>query len=65
MKVEDIAKTDEYRSLIDDYRDTCLWFASNAAKPADRLQIEQVLCAVESNGDLAAYKRAGRIRQWL
>ena len=65
MSPEDIAKTEEFRSIVDDYRDTCLWFAGNVYNLHNRLQIEQVLSSIEANGDMAGYKRAGRIRQWL
>lgn len=65
MTIKDIVSSKEYRSVVEDYRDTCLWFAGNVFEPKDRLQLEQVLTSIESYGDMAAYKRVGRIRQWL
>ena len=63
--VQDIAKTPEYRSVVEDYRATCLWSMGDALHPRNRAQLEQVLSAVEKNGDLAGYRRAGEIRKWL
>jgi len=65
MTIKDIADSKEYRSVVEDYRDTCLWFAGNVFEPQDRMQLEQVLSSIESYGDMAAYKRVGRIRKWL
>ena len=65
MTIEDIAKSKEYRSVVEDYRDTCLWFANNIFEPKDRRQLEQILSSIETYGDMAAYKRVGRIRKWL
>ena len=65
MTVEEIAKSDEFRSVVEDYRDSCLWFAGDALHPKDSVQLECILSSIETNGDLAAYRRVGRIRQWL
>ena len=65
MTIEEIVKSQEYRSVVADYRDTCLWFAKDVFAPKDRLQLEQILLAIETNGDMDAFKRAGRIRKWL
>ena len=66
MTVEEIVKTPEFQSVVNDYRDTCLWFANNPESPTCDIQLEQVLSAIECHGDLAAFKRVGRIRkQWL
>ncbi|MBR0197606.1 MAG: hypothetical protein IJQ34_05695 [Kiritimatiellae bacterium] len=64
MSIEDIANSDEFRSLVEDYRDTCLWFMKDAFHPKDARQLECILSSIESYGDMAAYKKAGRIRQW-
>ena len=65
MTIKDIAGSIEYRSVVNDYRDTCLWFANNVLEPKDRAQLEQVLSSIETYGDADAYRRVGRIRQWL
>lgn len=65
MKFGDIVKSTEYQSVVNDYRDMCLWFAGDVSHPKDRLQLEQVLSSIESNGDFAAYRRVGAIRKWL
>ena len=63
MTVEEIIKTPEYISVVDDYKDVCLWFAPY--HPHTGVQLEQILTSIERNGDLNAYKRVGRIRKWL
>jgi len=65
MTIEEIANSKEFRSLVEDYRGMCLWFANDVLHPKTRLQLEQVLSSIEANGDMSAYKKAGRIRQWL
>ena len=65
MNLADIVKSMEYQSVVNDYRDTCLWFAGDVSHPRDRLQLEQVLSSIEPNGDFAAYRRVGAIRKWL
>jgi hypothetical protein len=63
--VEEILETPEYRSVVEDCRATCLWSMGDALHPRSERQLAQVLEAVEKNGDLAAYRRAGEIRKWL
>ena len=65
MTIEEITKTDEFRSLVEEYRGMCLWFADDVLHPKSRVQMEQVLSSIEANGDMSAYKRVGRIRRWL
>ena len=65
MMLSEIVNSSKYQSVVNDYRDMCLWFAGDVYHPKDKLQLEQVLSSIESNGDLAAYRRVGEIRQWL
>ena len=65
MTVEEIIQTPEYVSVVEDYRDTCLWFVPADCRPKNDVQLEQILTSIERHGDLAAYKRVGRIRKWL
>ena len=51
--------------LVDQYRDRCLWFLRRDYYPESPEEAEQVLRYVEQYGDLAAFKRAARIRPWL
>ena len=60
MTIKDIVASKEYRSVVEDYRDTCLWFAGNVLEPQDRMQLEQVLSSIESYGDMAAME-AGEV----
>ena len=65
MTVEEIIKTPEYISVVDDYKDVCLWFSPECYHPHTGVQLEQILTSIERSGDLNAYKRVGRIRKWL
>lgn len=65
MTVEEIIRTPEYISVVDDYKDVCLWFSPACYHPHTGVQLEQILTSIERNGDLNAYKRVGRIRKWL
>ena len=65
MTVEEIITTPEYISVVDDYKDVCLWFSPECYHPHTGVQLEQILTSIERNGDLNAYKRVGRIRKWL
>lgn len=61
----EIAETEEYRSLAEECRTTCLWSMGDALHPQTEAQMELVLSAIEKHGDLAAFRRAGEIRKWL
>ena len=61
MTVEEIIKTPEYISVVDDYKDVCLWFSPECYHPHTGVQLEQILTSIERNGDLNAYKRLEQI----
>lgn len=65
MSFRDVIGSEDFKAVVRDYRDTCLWFANDAYSPKDEVQLEQILSAIESHGDMAAFKRVGRIRKWL
>jgi len=65
MTIEEIVRTDEYKSVIADYKDTCLWSATGYDSPCDKSQLDYLLTCIETYGDLSAFKRIGKIRQWL
>lgn len=65
MTTQEVIQSREFQSVVDDYRETCLWFMNGERTPANEIQLEQVLSAIEQTGDLAAFKRVGRIRKWL
>ena len=65
MTVEEIVQTPQFLSVVEDSRDTCLWYMNSDLEPKNDLQLEQVLTAIENHGDLAAYKREGENRKWL
>ena len=51
--------------LVDEYRDRCLWFLRRDFYPSTVAEAVRVLDAIERHGDRDAFKRAGKIRQWL
>ena len=51
--------------LVEEYRATCLWFLREDYLPETLDEVPAVLGAIERNGDLTAYRRAGEIRRWL
>lgn len=55
----------EMRQLVDDYRIRCLWFLRPDFYPSNDQERLQVLGYVERYGDLAGFKRAGRVRLWM
>lgn len=65
LKIQDMTQKEEIRALVDEYRDRCLWFLERDYYPATLEEVRQVLRHIEEHGDLVAFKRAARIRQWL
>ena len=52
-------------ALVDEYRTRCLWFLRTDWYPStfeDRLQ---ALEYIERHGDVAAFRRARALREWL
>lgn len=60
-----MTRKEEIQVLVDEYRDRCLWFLDRGYYPATPEETLRVLGHIEQYGDLAAFKRAARIRQWL
>ncbi|MDD4060348.1 MAG: hypothetical protein PHW08_06565, partial [Kiritimatiellae bacterium] len=65
MTTQEVIQSREFQSVVDDYRETCLWFMNGERTPANDIQLEQVLSAIERRGALAAFKRVGSIRRWM
>jgi hypothetical protein len=55
----------EVRELVDEYRASCLWFLRRDYQPATREEALRVLDAIARHGDVAAFRRAERLRAWL
>jgi hypothetical protein len=55
----------ELRSLVDEYRTSCLWFLRPDLYPETREEMLRVLRAIEKHADREGFVRAARIRQWL
>ena len=65
MTIKEILSKDEVRSVVDDYRGMCFWNMAEDFTPQDARQLRLVVENLERYGDMAAYRRAGRIREWL
>ena len=65
MTVDEIIRTPEWRSLLDDYRTMCFWNVAEDFLPQNERQLLFALDNLERYGTLDAYRRAGRIREWL
>ena len=52
-------------ALVDEYRASCLWSLRADYYPRTASERLHVLRAIERHGDLAAYRRASVLRQWL
>jgi hypothetical protein len=55
----------EVCSLVDEYRATCLWFLRPDYYPQTPEEACRVLEQIERHGDVAAFRRAAELRQWL
>jgi hypothetical protein len=55
----------EVRSLVDDYRERCLWFVRADYYPSTPDEILRVLRWIRARGDRKAFQRAGKIEEWL
>jgi hypothetical protein len=52
-------------SLVDEYRSRCLWFLKVDYYPSSPEDIRRVLGWIRRYGDVAAFRRASEIEQWL
>ena len=55
----------ELRSLLEEYRDRCLWFLRPDYVPQTTDETVRVLELIERYGDRRGYQRAEEIRKWL
>ena len=51
--------------LIEKYRDRCLWFLRPDYYPRTPEETRRVLDFIERYGDMAGYRQAEEIKQWL
>ena len=52
-------------ALIDEYRTRCLWFLREDYYPPTTADACKVLEYIERYGDMAAFRKAATLRQWL
>jgi hypothetical protein len=60
---EDIAR--EVDALVDECRSIALWFLRPDYYPTTDPERLRVLDSIEQHADVAVFKRAARLRQWL
>lgn len=65
MTIEDIISSGECKAIVDDYRAMCLWSMDEDFSPKNARQLALVAENLERYGDMSAYRKAGRIREWL
>lgn len=64
--IEDLSSVmQSVHALVDEYRTRCLWFLREDYDPRTPAEARRVLEAIERQGDVAAFKRAAPLRQWL
>jgi hypothetical protein len=52
-------------ALVDEYRTRCLWFLREDYYPRTPAEACCVLEFIERHGDVAAFRKAAVLRQWL
>lgn len=55
----------ELRALTDEYRSQCLWWMPPDYYPESREAALRVLERIQRFGDVEAFKRAGKMKEWL
>ena len=60
---EDVAR--EVDELIDECRSTCLWYQRPDYYPRTDPERWRILDAIQKHADLATFRRAGRLKEWL
>jgi hypothetical protein len=60
-----LAAAEALRTLVDDYRDRCLWYLRRDYYPATLDETVRVLEAIARHGGVDAFRRAAEIRSWL
>jgi len=53
------------RALVDEYRARCLWSLREDYYPDTPGEACRVLELIERHGDVAAFRKAATLRQWL
>jgi len=62
---EDTPSMAAVRELVDEYRTRCLWFLRSDYYPETLEEACEVLSQIERHGDVTAFRKASRLRQWL
>ena len=52
-------------TLVDEYRDRCLWYLREDYYPETPEEACRTLAAIEKHGDVAAFRKAAELRKWL
>jgi hypothetical protein len=63
---EDLAAVmQKVRVLVDEYRTRCLWYLREDYYPQTPAEACRVLESIEKHGDVIAFRKAAKLRQWL
>ena len=65
MTIEDIISSVECKAIVDDYRTMCFWSMDEGFFPKNERQLVLIAENLERYGDMSAYRKAGKIREWL
>ena len=57
--------TEKLLTLIEEYRDRCLWFLREDYVPTTDVEIRATLDFIERYGDRKGFERAEEIKKWL
>jgi hypothetical protein len=63
--MDELTIMQKVHALMDEYRATCLWYVRPDYYPQSSHEACRILEAIERHGDLAAFRKAGELRQWL
>lgn len=65
MNVDAKTVMHDVNALVDEYRTRCLWFLREDYYPQTTIDACHVLEQIERHGDVAAFRKAAALRQWL
>ncbi len=65
VRVREARRMFNLLTLIEEYRERCLWFLRPDYAPKTTAEIVRVLDLIERYGDRAGYERAEEIKAWL
>ncbi len=65
MDEDEVSVMRRVHELVDEVRAQCLWFLREDYHPRTPAEACRVLEAIERHGDVATFRKAAALRQWL